>query len=84
MSREYYSKDDIIEIYLAEGKQFELALQCIKSNEPYLFKAIFLGYDPQTNELQYQVQGNPERFVDLDDVLQIGADYTYSNYSSLN
>jgi hypothetical protein len=84
MSREYYNKDDIIEIYLIEGKQFELALQCITPNHPYLFKAIFLGYNPQTNELQYQVQGNPERFVDLDDVLQIGAEYTYSNYRSLN
>ena len=84
MSRQYYSKDDIIEIYLAEGKQFELALQCIKPDQPHLFKAIFIGYDPQTNELQYQVQGNPERFADLNDVLQIGADYTYSNYTSLN
>jgi hypothetical protein len=80
MSREYYSKEDIIEGYLIDGANFKLALFCIKENQPYLFDAKFLGYNDETNELQYQVQGNTPSWVDLEDVIQLGKDYKYSSY----
>jgi hypothetical protein len=81
MSREYHSKRDIIDTYLEEGRKFELAYFCVKPNQPSLFHATFLGFDEDTNELQYQVQGNVKSWVDLDEVLQIGRNYSYSTFS---
>ena len=78
MSRVYYSKTDMIEIYLRENETFELSLFCLKPKRPHLFNALFLGYDDEAESLHYQVQGNPEQWVNLKEVVQIGKDCTYS------
>ncbi len=79
MSREYYSKEDIIEIYLSEGKKFEFVQSYNINNEPYFLEASFLGYDFNTKILRYRFPAsNKESIIHLDDIIQLSADYTYS------
>jgi hypothetical protein len=78
MSREYYSKQDIVDYFLSYEDKFELSLFCVKPNVPHLFDAKYLGYDVETNEIHYQVQGHSATSVNLDNVIKIGRDHQYN------